>query len=64
MYHVDQQALRTRRNIADAPSASHDSVVLRFIKHGEFLRVGDRFLFREGRVRTARYDAVRSRQYR
>jgi GTPase len=29
------------------------SVTLRFIKHGEFLRVGDRFLFREGRVSEA-----------
>lgn len=25
--------------------------MLRFIKHAEFLRVGDRFLFREGRTK-------------
>lgn len=30
------------------------TVVLRFIKHAEWLRPGDRFLFREGRVSTSR----------
>lgn len=41
-------------SIIDKPcirTGDRATVVLRFIKHGEFLRVGDRFLFREGRTK-------------